>query len=116
MTTDICTVNFVIIDFSDGGTYDGADSIGDEEEVIIQTTMDEMDDADESSPMYNSALDPYAQVTYGNLAEELESLKEVKCVASASTLIKLLGTHCRQPGCSKKLRSVEVQTTCGYTL
>ena len=93
------------------------DCLSDEEEAIIQTTVNEMyDDKEQSNPMFNSAIDPYTDVQYGNLDDELAAIREVKCIASAEKLKELLGTSCRQPGCSKMLRSVEVKSTCGYAI
>ena len=85
-------------------------------EVIIQTTVNEMyDESEQSNPMYSSAIDPYTHVQYGSI-EELSAIKEVKCIASAEKLKEFLGTSCRQPGCCKKLRFVEVKSTCGYAI
>ena len=99
---------------------DGMDCLSDEDEVIIQTTINDMYDesvqSTESSPAYSSAVDPYTHVKYGNLDEELSAINEVKCIASAEKLKELLGTSCRQPGCCKKLRSVEVKLACGYAV
>ena len=66
--------------------------------------------------MFNSAIDPYTDVQYGNLDDELAAIREVKCIASAEKLKELLGTSCCQPGCSKMLCSVEVKSTCGYAI
>ena len=97
---------------------DSMDCFSDEDEVIIQTTINDMYDksvqSTESSQAYSSAVDPYTHVKYGNLDEGLSAINEVKCIASAEKLKELLGMSCRQPGCCKKLRSVEVKLACGY--
>ena len=39
-----------------------------DEQVIIQTTVNEMyDESEQSNPMYSSAIDPYTHVQYGSL-------------------------------------------------
>ena len=92
------------------------DCLSNEEEVIIQTTVNEMYESEQSNPMFSSAVDPYTHVKCGNLEEELSAITEIKCIASAEKLKELLGTSCRQPGCCKMLRSVEVKSTCGYAI
>ena len=70
----------------------------------------------QSNPMFSIRSDPYTNVHYGNLQEEVAAVKDVKCFATAEKLKELLGISCRQPGCCKKLCFVEVKTTCGYAL
>ena len=71
---------------------------------------------DVTYPRLHSSVDPYAHVLYGNLDAERSAVKEVKCIASANKLVELVGTCCRQPGCTMNLQSVEVHVTCGYTI
>ena len=93
------------------------DCLSDEEEVIIQTTVNEMyDENEQSNPAYSSAVDPYTHIQYGKVDEELSGIKEVKCIASAEKLKELLGTTCRESGCCKNLCSVEIKLTCGYAI
>ena len=111
-----CFIQYFCVFLSDA-CLDGVDGLSDEDEVIIQTTINEMyNESEQSNPAYSSAVDPYTHVQYGNLDEELSGIKELKCIASAEKLKELLGTSCRQPDCSKKLRSVEVKSTCGYAI
>ena len=104
--------------YSEGGLFDGEGHIADDEEILIHTTINEMYDGaeEESSPVIDSKIDPYADVHYGSLHDELNAVVDVKCVASATKLKELVGATCRQPGCFKKLRSIEVLKTCGYAL
>ena len=93
------------------------DCLSDEEEVIIQTTVNAMyNKSEQSNPMFSGAVDPYTHVHYGSLDEELSSIREVKCIASAEKLKELLGTSCHWPGCRKMLHSVEVKSMCGYAI
>lgn len=73
------------------------DNISDEEEIMIQTTVNEMYDGvgnQESTPMFSSLVDPYTNLKYGNLEEELSAIKETRCFASAEKLKELLGSSC----------------------
>ena len=55
------------------------DCLSDENEVIIQTTINELyNESDQSNPAYSSAVDPYTHMQYGNLDEELSGIKELK--------------------------------------
>ena len=91
------------------------DGIVDEEEVVIHTTLNEMHQ-DVIYPRLRSSVDPYAHVLYGNLDAERSAVKEVKCIASANKLVELIGTCCRQPGCTMNLQSLDVHVICGYTI
>ena len=75
-----------------------------------------MYDQEESNPRFESKTDPYVNVRYGSLQDELNAVNDIKCIASAEKLKELLGTTCRVPGCFQMLCSVEVKMTCGYAL
>ena len=63
------------------------DYLSDEEEVIIQTSVNEMyNESEQSNVTFSSAIDPYTHVHYENLHEKQSAIRQVKCIASAETL------------------------------
>ena len=92
------------------------DHMCDEEEIVIQTTLNELEESEEPSNMFSSRIDPYTHVRYGSLRDEIGVVEEMKCIAGAADLKELLGNYCRLPGCNMKIRCTEIKATCGYAL
>ena len=92
------------------------DHMCDEEEIVIHTTLNELEESEEPSNMFSSRIDPYTNVRYGSLRDEIGVVEEMKCIAGAADLKELLGNYCRLPGCNMKIRCTEIKATCGYAL
>ena len=64
------------------------DNISDEEEIMIQTTVNEMYDGDGNqklTPIFSSLIYLYTHLKYGNPEEDLSAVKEMRCIASAES-------------------------------
>ena len=67
-------------------------------ECISRTVVVEQESPDDSGS--------YSICKYGGLSDEKQLISEAKCAASVSQLKVLLGSHCRQPGCSSTIKTV----------
>ena len=94
-----CTCVIIII--SEGGQFDGTGQVEEDEEILIHTTINEMYEQEESNPRFESKTDPYVNVTYGSLQDELNAINDIRCIASAA---KLKETTCRMPRCFGQLK------------
>ena len=92
------------------------DHMCDEEEIVIQTTVNELEESDETSNMFSSRIDPNAHLRYGSLRDKIGAVEDMKCIVGAGNLKELIGNHCRQPACNMKIRCMEVKATCGYAM
>ena len=91
------------------------DYICDDDEIIIQATVNEQ--PEEASNRYSSAIDPYTVITYGDLSDEKRLVTDLKCIAHASQLKKLIGQKCHFPNCDQEIpESTIVTHECGYAI
>ena len=92
------------------------DYICDEDEVMIQATINEQY-AEEAPNRYSSAVDPYCDITYGDLSDEKGLVTDMKCIAHVSQLKKLVGRKCHFPHCDREvIENSVVARECGHAI
>ena len=87
--------------------------VSDNEETLIQSVVDDYQESTETNRLYSSSDDPYIQLTYGDLSEELKLVNDRKCMAFVSQLLLLLGRKCQ---CDADIASMSVVTECGFAI
>ena len=92
----------------------GNETLTDEEERIIRDAVEEFDTSEPPSSQYYSSEDPYIHITTGDISEELQLVKDRKCISFFTSLKELLGNMCRVEGCSKKIENTQFGDGCGY--
>lgn len=85
--------------FTLGIPFFGNCDVTDEEETMIRDVVEDLEDHEPSSQYYSSQ-DPYFRISYGDISEELEVVKDRKCIAFFCSLKELLGNSCRFDRCS----------------
>ena len=89
------------------------DFVSETEETLIHSVVHDYQESPEKQ--YSSSDDPYTQLTYSDLSEELKLVNERKCLAFVSQLLLLLGRKCRV-GCDADIATTSVGTDCGFAV
>ena len=90
------------------------DFVSETEGTLIQSVVHDYQESPERQ--YSSSDDPYTQLTYSDLSEELKLVNERKCLAFVSQLLLLLGRKCRVDGCDADIATTSVGTDCGFAV